>query len=162
MKKYISLPILAILLALAPAPGEAYNNGAPTLKCFNCHVAVGEHASVLNVTGIPESYQGGKTYPITVTVDSDVRSLGQVQGGFAVQVSAGELLVVDKANTQISDRILTHTQQGSALRTWKLAWKAPREKQQVDITVMATAANGDFAPLGDPVVAHAFTSSPRK
>lgn len=151
----LMLPLMLLLAAVSPA--GAYNNGAPTLQCYNCHVPVGEHQTELKVSGLPAAYEPGKTYRITVAVESSWTSTGTVQGGFAAAASAGELAVTDKANTQISDRMVTHTQAGSALRSWTFAWKAPKKKQDVEMTVMATAANGDFAPLGDPVAARMFT-----
>ncbi len=159
--KTLFLPVIAFLVFWGGAPAEAYQNGAPTLECFTCHVPVGEHSSDVRVKGIPARYKPGKTYRITISVKSDIRSLGSVHGGFVLQASAGELIVVDPVHTQISNGLLTHTIEGSALRSWKTAWKAPREGD-TEFIVMATAVNGDFAPIGDAVVAEVLTSRSSK
>lgn len=161
MKRLLILPLVAFLALLGAGAAEAYRNGAPTLKCYNCHTPVGDHASTLKVKGIPKEYKPGKTYRMSVAVKSDIRSLGDVKGGFVLQTSAGELIVADPAHTQISNGLLTHTIEGSTLRAWKLDWKAP-QKGDVEFTVMATAANGDFAPIGDAVLAEVFAAGSRK
>ncbi len=156
------MSLLLLFLAGWANQGLAYNNGAPTMDCFRCHAAVGDQESSLRVTGLPEAFVPGKTYRFKVAVESSQASLGEVQGGFAVEISAGELRVVDKRHTQISSGIATHTQEGSALRVWEVSWRAPREKKPVELTIMAVAANGDFAPVGDPVAAELYTLMPKK
>ena len=111
---------------------------------------------------MPTRYKPGAIYPLRILLQSTQASIGPVQGGFAVTASAGELLVTDRTHTQLSDSILTHTQEGSALRTWKLSWRAPKEKQAVEIAVMATAANGDYSPVGDATAAEIFTITPKQ
>jgi hypothetical protein len=161
MKRSLLLPMAAFLALLGGGPAEAYQNGAPTLKCYTCHTPTGDHASTLKVKGIPKEYKPGKTYRMSVAVKSDIRSLGDVKGGFVMRASAGELIASDPVNTQMSNGLLTHTIEGSALRAWKLTWKAPHDGD-VEFTVMATAANGDFAPIGDAVLAEVFAAGARK
>jgi hypothetical protein len=160
-----------ILLILAPfvvvgtvvSMGHSFHNSAPNFECFACHQAIGEHETKLNVKGIPKAYKPGETYELTLTVDSTIESIGEVQGGFAVRVNAGELIVRDDMGTQLSNYpILTHTVEGSEKRVWQFGWKAPRQKTDIELMVMAVAANGDFSPVGDATAAMVFTIKPAK
>ncbi len=136
--------------------GYGHKNSAPNLDCISCHE--GEMVqNMVKVQGMPKSYVPGKTYNLTVIVTSDLESMSESKGGFALEASAGELIVRDKKNTQLSNGILTHTQEGSELRKWTFKWKAPSEKIDASITVMALAANGDYSSVGDRVGADSYT-----
>jgi hypothetical protein len=161
IRKITLLLVLALgITALITSTGHSHNNSAPNLECTGCHQ--GEGAAEVKIEGLPEKYIPGKTYKITLTVVSGNASLGDVAGGFALEASAGELIVSDKKNTQLSDGFITHTKEGSAFRKWAIGWKAPATNITVDITVMAVAANGDFSPAGDVVGANSLSIRPSK
>lgn len=150
---------LAVCVGLFVADGYGHNNSAPILECVGCHQ--GDMApDLVKVEGLPKKFVPGKTYKLTITVNSAMKSEGDVAGGFAVEASGGTLVVVDKKNTQLSDGLLTHTQEGSALRKWTVRWKAPKKKEEVTLSIMAMAANGDFSPNGDVVGAEIVTLKP--
>ena len=131
------------------------------MECITCHE--GElSAGIVKIEGIPSSYKPGKTYTMTVRIDSALESMSESRGGFSLEVSAGKLIVKDKKNTQIADGYLTHTQEGNELRQWSFQWKAPTEESDVTITVMAVAANGDYSPTGDIVGAVSYTIKPSR
>lgn len=139
----------------------SHNNSAPNFECIVCHE--GEILpDIVRIQGIPKSYIPGKEYTLTVTVTSDLKTEGDVSGGFAVEVSMGKLIVIDKKNTQLSNSILTHTQEGSKHRKWTFGWKAPDKKTEISISVMALAANGDYSPAGDQVGAMTYNILPAK
>jgi len=140
--------------------GITHNNSAPNFECIQCHE--GEGSAEIRIDGLPKKYVPGKTYKMVLVVNSDMESIGDNAGGFAIEASAGELKAIDKKNTQLSDGILTHTKEGSALRKWTFGWKAPLQKIPVDITVMAVAVNGDFSVVGDLVGADTYTIMPIK
>lgn len=157
MKRWV-LSAALLLVGLLPGPALAHTNGAPILKCYDCHHAESRHRSSIAVAGLPAAYVPGQVYQLKVVIDSSVKSFGKVLGGFAVLVTGGELQVVDERSTQLGDNgILTHTVEGAEMRSWKFAWKAPQTAQEIDFRVMGTAANGDFSSFGDPVVAHLHT-----
>jgi hypothetical protein len=155
MKLFLST-VLLLLTGWTISPVLAFNNGAPTVECLNCHTEVGQQQTELKIEGLPKAYKAGATYQIRVVVDSTQESIGTVQGGFAVTASGGELQIVDRKHTQLSDGILTHTMEGANLRSWKLSWRAPQDQQKVEISIVAAAANGDYSPLGDPVAEKNF------
>lgn len=179
MVKKIFLPgLMAIGLAAVvglqpPAPAHGFANSAPSFACMSCHSGT-MATDMVSLGNLPANYRPGQTYNLTLTLQSALESLGEQQGGFALQVSAGELMVSDQTNTQISDGILTHTLEGSQRRTWDFAWQAPGtapaggqpERQAepgpiVSITVMGVAANGDYSSVGDEVGAASFTLQPQ-
>lgn len=160
-KKFILIMVLIAGWAfLWISTGITHNNSAPNFECILCHE--GEGSSEVIIEGLPKKYIPDKIYKMTLIVKGDVESLGDNAGGFAIEASAGELIPVDKKNTQLSDGILTHTKEGSALRKWVFGWKAPHEKKEVTLSVMAVAANGDFSATGDLVGADGYTIMPGK
>lgn len=161
MKRWPVFMIFAVSMGLA-APVFAFNNGAPTLECLNCHTALGQPRTELKTDGVPKAYKPGATYQLQVILKSSQESQGPVQGGFAVTISGGELLVTDRKHTQLSDGILTHTMEGANLRRWSLSWRAPKDQQNVEISIVAAAANGDYSPLGDPVAEQNFVVAAHK
>jgi len=160
-KKKIIPFVLGIILILSISTGYAFNNSAPNFKCNTCHQGK-VSVKMAKIEGLPVSYIPGKTYRLTLILRSRLKSFGEVAGGFAIKASAGELIDIDKKNTQISDGFLTHTKEGSTLRKWTFGWKAPSTKTDVTIKVMGIAANGDFSPAGDMVGLAKFRMVPIK
>ncbi len=160
--KLIFLFFLALAaLGLAATVGQSSTNSAPDGECFVCHTDIADTADI-KFTGMPKEYAPGKTYNITLTVKSRLKSMSDVKGGFSATASAGELIVTDQKNTQKSNSFLTHTIEGAKNRTWKFAWKSPKEKIPAEISVMAVASNGDFSPSGDAITAEIATIKPSK
>ncbi len=161
-RKLMLLSIALTMVVLMAAMGYSHNNSAPNFECFKCHQPVGAHSTRIVLKGLPKVYEPGKVYKLELSVVSSLKSIGEVQGGFAAESTAGELIVSDKINTQLSDMILTHTQEGSTLRTWKFNWKAPVQKVNAELKVMVVAANGDFSATNDAVTADMFIIKPAK
>ncbi|HCL82305.1 MAG TPA: hypothetical protein DHW81_08910 [Nitrospiraceae bacterium] len=137
-------------------------NSAPNLECTSCHEGV-MFQDMVKIQGLPKSYVPGKTYNLTLILKSDLKSMSESAAGFAVQASAGKLIVTDKKNTQLIDMTLTHTQEGNTLRKWTFGWKAPAQKtEDANIMVMAVAANGDYSSVGDELGAGSYTIKPAK
>jgi len=164
MKRLIYILLIkAVCLMIGYSDGLfAHSNSASSMDCFTCHRAMAGKEAVLKVSGIPKVYEPGKVYKITVTLESPLKSDGEAQGGFAVMVSAGELMVTDERNTQLSNGYLTHTLEGSRYRKWTFAWKAPVSNTVVDMTIMAIAANGDYSPSNDAIATSVFTINPKR
>ncbi len=121
--------------------------GAPTTMCMDCHIM--PKGAEIAVDKLPKTFRPGVTYEMTVKVKSDVSSIGEIHGGFAVSASDGELIVSDPKHTQKSDQYITHTAEGAQKRSWTFKWRAPKEKKNVTINISVIAANGDFAPDND-------------
>ncbi|MCE5194452.1 MAG: hypothetical protein LLF28_03200 [Nitrospiraceae bacterium] len=162
MKKRV-LSVLIFLIAFSFITSAVYSasNSAPNNECYVCHQNP-EGSAELKVEGIPKQYKPGETYKIKLELKSKIKSETDVEGGFSATASAGEFIVIDKKNTQISDAYITHTPDGSKHKEWKFAWKAPKQKGEVELKIMAVAANGDFSPSGDAIAAEAFTIKSKK
>ncbi len=151
---------LAFLCPTFDSPSGANSTGgAPMTMCMDCH-GMPKGAEV-RVENLPSSFLPGAVYELTVRVTSAVKSESDVQGGFAVSASAGELIVSDPVNTQISGGFITHTPEGTQSRAWKFKWKAPAEKKPVTLNVSVIAANGDFAPANDAFARREFVITPK-
>lgn len=161
MRKIFLLIFALTAIGLATSIGQSSTNSAPDGECFVCHTNTADSADI-KITGIPKEYVPGKTYNISLTVGSRLKSISDVKGGFSATSSAGELIVIDKKNTQKSNSFITHTVEGAKSRTWKFAWKSPKEKMHAEIRVMAVAANGDFSPTGDAITAELAAIKPSK
>lgn len=157
MKKIFFLIFLLCSIAgLYSSKVYGHRNSAPNIDCTSCHESE-MVKDMVKVQGLPKNYVPGKTYNLTIVITTDFESISESKGGFAVEVSAGKLIVKDKKHTQLIDGVLTHTQEGSELRKWSFSWKAPAEKGDATITVMAVAANGDYSSFGDRVGVDSYT-----
>ncbi|MBZ0157863.1 MAG: hypothetical protein K8I29_16830 [Alphaproteobacteria bacterium] len=157
MKKLLFLAMAVFgMTALWVSAGYGHSNSSPNLECTSCHQG-SIVPELVKIQGVPRSYVPGKKYAVTVTVQSSLKSMGDSIGGFAVSATAGELIVKDKKNTQMSDMFLTHTQEGSLQRKWSFEWKAPSKKGEAAISIMAVAANGDYSSEGDEVGAASYS-----
>lgn len=160
--KKITILIIALAFVFTVAGiVQSASNSAPNFECMTCHQS-GIDAGMIKIIGIPKIYVPGKTYKLTLSITSDIKSISESQGGFAIKASAGEIKASDKKNTQIAEGIFTHTIEGSRLRKWSFEWKAPKGKEDVSIDVMAVAANGDFSPFGDKVSAYSYEIKGKK
>lgn len=156
---FLLMPISFVLLIASM--GLSHNNSAPNLECALCHQ--GDFIpEIVALEGLPEKFTPGEIYKLSLLVKSDLKSYGDVLGGFAIEASAGELIVTDEKNTQLIDGFLTHTLAGSESRVWKFAWKAPSKNVEVTFIAMAVAANGDFSSIGDIIGAGSYVLKPGK
>jgi len=155
----IGMAIFFLCPAFDSPSGANSTSGAPMTMCMDCHGM--PKGAEIRMENLPSSFHPGATYEMSVKVVSVVKSEGDIQGGFAVSASAGELIVSDPVNTQISGGFITHTPEGTQSRTWKFKWKAPAEKKPVTLNVSVIAANGDFAPANDGFARREFVISPR-
>ncbi|MCX8031046.1 MAG: hypothetical protein N3A59_05655 [Thermodesulfovibrionales bacterium] len=151
--------LFAVILIVTGS--QSFTNSAPDNECFACHTNIADTAEI-KLTGIPKAYSPGKTYTLTLTVQSKLKSMSEIKGGFSASTTEGELIIIDEANTQTSNSFLTHTKEGAKKRTWKIGWKSPSEKKPVEIRVMAIASNGDFSPSGDAIAAEIIKINPAK
>lgn len=173
MKKGLMLSGLAIAASAALAglhtpAAHGFANSAPSFECMSCHTGATMNPAMIKIDNLPATYKANQSYRLTLTLNSQLESMSEQQGGFALRVSAGQLVVSDSVNTQMVGDILTHTLEGSANRSWQFTWQAPEGEAggwlrrgqpgpDVNVTIMAVAANGDFSAIGDEVGAAGLT-----
>jgi len=146
------------LWALAFQSAANSTSGAPTIMCLDCHGL--PKGAQIKMGNLPQTFKPGAVYNLTLSVESAVKSVGEIQGGFAASASDGELIVADPKTTQKSNGYLTHTAEGALKRSWKFRWQAPKEKKKVILTIAVIAANGDFAPAHDAFARREFVLKP--
>lgn len=161
-RTFLSVLMAGVPLLLVGLFTDARGNstgGAPTAMCMDCHVM--PKGATIKMEKLPKNFEPGATYVMIVKVESDVKSMGDIRGGFAVSASAGELIVADSKNTQKSDGFITHTAEGAEKRSWTFKWRAPKEKKKVTLNVSVIAANGDFAPANDGFARREYIIQPK-
>lgn len=154
----VALPIRAY--QAGPPPGVTGGFGEET--CQTCHATYelneGRKAALGDVmlSGLPERYEPGKTYRVTVRVD---HTEGRSAWGFQLAVrekggaQAGSLRPMNP-NTQVLARdnvqYIEHTPDGSFFNTFEFDWVAPGSAVgDVLVHVAGNAANGDTDISGD-------------
>lgn len=160
--------------AAGPPPGYTGDFGEP--NCTSCHMDadVIEDAPGLVLHGIPDAYEPGRTYPITITVHE--RGIGAA--GFEISArtprnrQAGEWRPIDSRVKVAVDSAsgityAIHTAEGSRLAApdtgrWHLEWKAPESSgDSVVFSAAANAANGDDSNFGDLIFTKRATTTVR-
>ena len=143
MKRVIALAILLSLIgqsqALPTGIGDRANDG-----CL-CHGG-SDDTTIVNLSGLPETYNSSEEYNLTLTIESQVE-LNEVQGGFRVIISQGELIA---DGWQIMDDGYTHTAEINDRRQWEVVWVAPEADDELaTFVVHGNAVNGNGNANGD-------------
>ena len=143
MKRVIVLAILLSLIgqsqALPSGIGDRANDG-----CL-CHGG-SDDTTIVNLSGLPEKYNSSVEYNLTLTIESSVE-LNEVQGGFRVIISQGELIA---EGWQVMDGGYTHTAEINDRRQWDVVWVAPEADDELaTFVVHGNAVNGNGNANGD-------------
>lgn len=173
-KKIKSLALFSILLcwvtlvyAFSSSPPPS-NTGAPGEgSCINCHSGPTNRPGSIRITGLPQSYETGRQYNLTVTVSETGRS----RWGFQITAirddgsAAGTFTVTDSSRTQlaigsVSGRTRMYvqhntngTQRGTRdTASFTLAWTAPTsDVGRVTFYAAGNASNNDNSLGGDSI-----------
>lgn len=161
-----------------PPPGHTGGMGEPTCQACHAEYPLNEPPGRLRVEGLPERWEPGESYPLTVQLhDRGMRAAGfqlaaRWSDGPAAGRSAGTLealsgrvAVAPADSTGVT--YAQHTREGSEpaspeLASWALVWTAPatppdRRHGRIVFHAAANSANGDNSPFGDLV----FTTEAR-
>ena len=163
------LPLTALLMAYSGGPSPRLTGGFEEDTCQQCHkdFALNEGRTlggVFYLRGVPDRYQPGATYPITVVIGQP----GQQRWGFELSArftgsrrQAGQLVPVDDhSQVQTAARVqyASHTEAGSRKGLqhgpveFTVNWIAPDQVLgDVLFNAAGNAANGDDNPTGDYV-----------
>jgi hypothetical protein len=149
--------------AFSSGPPDDFAGNPPGLSdCTTCHGSfpVNSGDGSLTIEGLPAAYDPGATYDLTVVL-SDPE---QTRWGFELTVldgsdGAGELVLIDDTNTQLSElagrQFVKQTFLGTFPDTpdgptsWPFQWVAPADIPVVTFYVAGNAANGDGSSGGD-------------
>jgi hypothetical protein len=163
MKKIITIlflltfvyTVLAFAFSQSPPDGRTGAPGEGT--CQDCHDSypLNSGDGMLSIA-VPEIFEAGETYEITVTLSDD----GMSRWGFeATPLDIGTCQITDSQNTQLSvsndNSYVKHTSSGTYLNdsgpvSWSFNWTAPDDPPgEVIFYVAGNAADGDFSNSGD-------------
>ncbi|MGM0506379.1 MAG: choice-of-anchor V domain-containing protein [Bacteroidota bacterium] len=141
-----------------------YTGGFDEPTCHSCHFDydLNHEEGALNLKGIPEVWEPGKTYQWTVTLEREDLQ----KGGFQMTARTEEGRQAGQFEWE-SERITTtpvgdgevvylqHSADGTdplekASTHWKFSWTAPeKETGTVYLHIAANAGNGDDSSFGD-------------
>ncbi|HMV99336.1 MAG TPA: hypothetical protein PLL06_00150 [Acidobacteriota bacterium] len=167
VKLFILLCFLAtgwtfVVSAYSGGPDPGYTSAPGDLgTCVSCHDSfeLNSGSGVVTLSGVPQMYQPGQTYPLTLTV----QQAGRQRWGFQLTTvastgeSVGAFVVTDPINTQLRSTTfgqltrtyIEHTQAGTFAGTprmgrWTFSWTAPAEDRgSVSFYFAGNAANND-------------------
>jgi hypothetical protein len=163
----VAAPATARLLYLdGPPPG--HTGGFGEQSCADCHFdnPVNDGEGAVEISGLPERYEPGETYRITVTVRRPGMALGGFQAairfaeGDAEGEQAGSLAPTDDRTSvrelrgvgYISQTVVDAGMEDGAVR-WEFDWTAPSPggPGRVAMHAAGNAADGDDSAFGDYV-----------
>ena len=184
-----SASLLLVVTGFAPVALRSYPNGPPPAHtggfgeptCQICHAqsAVNAREGWLGVEGVPEVYEPGRTYRLTVSVGraglgaSGFQMSARYATGPAPGSNAGELTSID-ARTEVQRVDSTgvsyahHREAGSVPLSkdstgWSIEWTAPhRAGGAIAFDVAANAGDGDASEFGDWIYAERHITNPRE
>jgi hypothetical protein len=156
-----------------PMPG--FTGGFGEKTCRECHFQDSLNAApgTVTISGAPESWVPGATYPVTVTLTRPRMDLGgfQLTARFEDDgAQAGTLSVEPKDSTRMKVtadqgvQYAHHVRPGAVLAVrdtarWTVLWTAPPAGGPVRFHTAANAASDDDSPLGDYIYATSVRSS---
>ncbi|MEE8348588.1 MAG: DUF5777 family beta-barrel protein [Acidobacteriota bacterium] len=172
------LPLTA-LLAFSSGPLPHFTGGFQEETCLTCHNSFTlnqgrTRGGDFNISGVPENYRGGESYPITILIGQP----GQSRWGFqlsARSAASGEqagLLVPANDMTQVIEsrgiQYIQQTSKGSRAETssraveFRFNWVAPDPSQgPIFFNAAGNAADSSGDPTGDYIyTAGAYSDAP--
>ena len=176
----VSLPLAASAFKEGPYPNVT--GGFGEQSCHLCHLdnKLNAPGGTLTLDGVPATFVGGGTYPITVTLARE----GMRRGGFeiAARFASGRLKgrqagtwtlrdaraqlipgAVDKALTFVQHNLTGSRVVETGTNTWTIDWTAPAAAAgAVQFNVAANASNNDDSPLGDYIYLKTVRSTPQR
>lgn len=109
-----------------------------------CHGDATTDESVeIQLLGLPEVWDVGVAYELTLQVSSAVPENGETTAGFNLRATAGILVAID-TSVQLLDGELTHTEAGNSQRSWDFIWTAPsKASPRVGFKAFVNTVDGD-------------------
>jgi hypothetical protein len=145
-------------------PPEAHTGGFGEPTCQECHTGepLNQAPGAIRIAGLPQSYEPGRAYPLTVFVTAPELKVGgfELAARFADGKQAGRFEATTPGATvtksQAGIEYISHTLEGIAATRdtvrWAILWRAPSEaRQPVTFHLAGNAANDDASPLGDHI-----------
>lgn len=150
----------------------AFTGGFGEETCRSCHFDydLNMDGGSLTLDGVPKSYEAGKDYEITVTLQSEQLEVGgfQMTARFEDGSQAGEfswdgddLMFTPSVSDEV--KYLQHSVSGTQQAEdqtiqWTFTWTAPEEDgEKVILNIAANSGNYDDSSFGDWIYAKEIT-----
>jgi hypothetical protein len=154
-----------------------FTGGFGELTCHSCHFDydLNMYGGSLTVDGLPDNYQPGNSYNLTVTVESSHLENGgfQMTARFEDGSQAGSfnwdgdhLMYTPKISEEV--KYLQHTRQSTSPTedrevSWNFVWTAPKSATgSIIFNIAANAGNNDDSSFGDWIYVDELISNPGK
>lgn len=154
----------------------AFTGGFGEETCRSCHFDydLNMDGGSLTMDGVPESYEAGKDYEITVTLQAEQLEVGgfQMTARFEDGSQAGEfswdgddLMFTPSVSDEV--KYLQHSASGTQPTKdrdihWTFTWTAPEQNGgKVVLNIAANSGNYDDSSFGDWIYAKELTLRPK-
>jgi hypothetical protein len=146
------------------APPARYTGGFGEPTCVSCHFEgqLNQSPGSVALVGLPEQYEAGKTYPVTVTLTRPGMKIAgfELSARFESGGQAGTLEVLPEDKDQIGVtterdvQYVHHLRPGTSrvvadTSRWTVRWTAPTTSGTVLLNVVGNAADSDDSQAGD-------------
>jgi len=126
-----------------------------------CHGTNPGADTSVTILGIPERFDHGVQYQLTISLDGGPSEAAQGhRGGFNLKASAGTLEPTDLSTYITESGEVTHEHSGANQRTWIVNWIAPTSEDPVLFTIAGNVVDGDHQPTdGDDWALASYVSN---
>lgn len=160
----IILPLIIIILISGQTTvyGSSHGMEGYSETGCTCHDEVAGIDSEVTITGIPEIYQQGETYELSISLAGGIEASSQGhQGGFNLRSSIGTFSPTDELTRVTESGEITHEHAGANYRSWVVEWTAPVSDEIVNFTIAGNIVDGDHQPSeGDDWAINTYSSQP--
>ncbi len=148
-----------------PPIGHTGGFGEPTCQACHADDDLNLPGGTLEIDGVPEAYEPGGRYRISLVFVSEGMTRagfqaafrfanGETQGKQAGRVEPIDTRVTVTVSAAPAVEYVHHTESGTELAepeltSWSFVWTAPNAGGTAILHVAANSANGDDSPLGD-------------
>lgn len=150
--RFTLLCLFFLLIGSSNSLTQASHLGVGNAANEGCQCHTYSSATEILLEGIPQRFESNTTMNVTLRIESDVElNEDNHAGGFRLEyIGGGSIGILDETMTQFLDGYLTHTENGSAYRSWQFEWKTPEDNStSVQFKIYANAVNGNNQSTGD-------------
>lgn len=149
MKRATLLLLLATVAVAANFAAVDGFSGRTGFDCTSCHNQPTQDDALAVLEGLPEAWNYGEAYALTVRVEGGpVANPAGPQGGFELDSNGGAFAITADFDglLRLTDDGVTYLPDGTFMREWHILWNAPSLSQQpfeVSFWLAAVSANGN-------------------
>ena len=158
------IPFLIIILITGQnaAYGSSHGMEGYSVTGCTCHDDVAGVDSEVIIIGIPDLYQQGETYILSISLAGGIEASSQGhQGGFNLKANIGTFNPTDEYTRVTDSGEITHEHAGANYRSWVVEWTAPVSDEVANFTIAGNIVDGDHQPSeGDDWAINSYSSQP--